>query len=287
MRMGWIGAAGSLSTIIEIDTVTEQLDLDVLLAGVTQPTEVVIINNSTIGSLTPTEPAVLFQAQHVDTTIKLINNGTIIGRGGYGGTGANVYCNSSGCGAGFSGGIGGDAIETFHPVVEIENNGMIGGGGGGGNQGGGSTDGAGTYGDDGFAGGGGGSGAGYGSRSGAPGGVAYLCTNSNFNGTSGGTGTPSGGGAGGLGCGGGADGGNGGTSSVAATNGQSAFLCGGGGGGGWLGAEGGRGGLPSIASGYICKTTYVAPALAGGKAVETNGNTIIWLATGTRYGSFA
>lgn len=61
------------------------------------------------------------------SSIKLINNGVIIGRGGAGG---NSY-NYAGGPVGYAGGNGGPALRA-QAAIKITNNGSIGGGGGGG-----------------------------------------------------------------------------------------------------------------------------------------------------------
>jgi hypothetical protein len=63
--------------------------------------------------------------------VKLINTGTILGRGGTGGDGGY----GDGGVAGTVGGTGGTGVDISTPVI-IENNGTIGGGGGGGGGGG-------------------------------------------------------------------------------------------------------------------------------------------------------
>lgn len=212
--------------------------------------------------------------------VKLINNGYIIGMGGAGG-GTNVK---------ISGEAGGPAISLGINCT-IQNNSYIAGGGGGGRSG------------SGFAGGGGGgAGGGRGGNSlnnglaggagGGPGasgsnGVANYAAASLGGGGGGGRILPGTGGAGGTGstksgwgggagggggcssddpaCGGINAGGTGGGSNSAGAAGANA--CSAGGGGGW-GAAGGRGG-------------------AGGKAVNLNGYTITWTATGTRWGAIS
>ena len=93
--------------------------------------------------------------------VNLINNGTIIGKGGAGGSSANDA-------AGNPGNAGGNAILLQCPV-NITNNGIIAGGGGGG----GANDGGRTYGScaggETFTGQGGGGGAGYSGGSGGSG----------------------------------------------------------------------------------------------------------------------
>jgi len=122
-------------------------------------------------------------------TITIVNNGTVIGRGGEGGRGGAG--NGSYTKSGAPGGAGGNAVYVNYPTT-ITNNGTLagaGGGGGGGYAFGGANQ---------LAGGGGGGGAGYSGGSGGAGGPGTL------GGGSGGTGTLTSGGSGGRGGGGGA-----------------------------------------------------------------------------------
>lgn len=123
-------------------------------------------------------------------TITIVNNGTVIGRGGTGGKGGEGSP-SYGPKNGVPGGAGGNAVYVNYPTT-ITNNGTLAGAGGGG--GGGYAFGGGNE----LAGGGGGGGAGYTGGSGGAGGRGAL------GGGSGGTGTLTSGGSGGRGGGGGA-----------------------------------------------------------------------------------
>jgi hypothetical protein len=118
------------------------------------------------------------------TTLALVNNGTIIGRGGNGGNGGEPG------GSGATSGSGGGPALIAQQAISITNNGTIGGGGGGGGGGAGST-----YGQGGSnSAGGGGGGGGQGVSSGGAG-VSGMTTN----GQPGGAGTLTGAGAGGTG----------------------------------------------------------------------------------------
>jgi len=244
-----------------------------------------------------------------DSIISIINNGYIIGRGGDGARGDAVA----------SAGSGGHAISLNYPV-SITNNSYIAGGGGGG---GGHWLQTYTIG----AGGGGGAGGGSGGLStnytggaggavgstGANGLPASNQANNNAGGGGGGRILPGTGGssqgavvpgpaAGGINLGG-LGGGSGGSGGAAAggpvgaqktavsgaggssnSNGSNASVAGsgtaGGGGGGW-GASGG-----TSAGGGGGTNIYNAPG-SGGKAVNLNGNTVTWIATGTRYGAIS
>ena len=196
--------------------------------------------------------------------IELVNNGTIVGRGGNGGAGGrggtgnpSQYDSTNGS-AGSAGGL----ALTISVPVSIRNNGTIAGGGGGGGGGGGYAVMVGTPKDErwnkyGGGGGGGGQSSSTNSSGGAGGPSIYI------SGGAGGTGTFSA--AGNYGAGG-----TGGT-----TFGQSNR---GGAGGGW-----GSAGSPG--SRYFTGT-YAKPAGGGGGAgPATSGQAnVTWLATGTRLG---
>jgi hypothetical protein len=82
-------------------------------------------------STTTTVPAISVSAFPVGSTITLVNNGQIIGKGGGGGSGASATDFT-----GNAGGIGGNAIGLFTDVFIDNTNGYIFGGGGGGGGGG-------------------------------------------------------------------------------------------------------------------------------------------------------
>lgn len=228
-------------------------------------------------------------------TVAIVNNGFILGKGGNGGT----YTNT---GAYVPPTAGGPAISISRPVYISNNSYIAGGGGGGGSLGG------------------GGAGGGLGGTDGTstiqpnmtPGGaVGSAGTNGSHlvsyspNYTSGGGGGRILPGVGGTGAtitfsqnllsqGGGAGGGGGAMSGMASCIGgtggsgsdtggagwiESPFYVGAGGGGGGWGAAGGAG---YEAADTGSATTF--PGAAGGKAVNLNGNTVTWIATGTRYG---
>ena len=139
-------------------------------------------------------------------TIGIINNGTVKGRGGLGGTGGNATEGAfvSVVGGvtvvpGYEGGSGGTAGPAFRAqfACSVVNNGSFyggGGGGGGGAAGATSLKGVLTR----YGGGGGGGGAGVNGGTGGTGGVASGGDN-NHNGSSGSNGTATAGGAGGAG----------------------------------------------------------------------------------------
>jgi hypothetical protein len=242
----------------------------------------------------------------VGTTLSIINNGFIIGRGGNGVYRAN-------------GTAGGPAMNIGYPVSITNNSYIAGGGGGGGSTGGQNV----TYyiasGGGGAGGGEGGSGIdpGTGGAGGAPGleggyGIFYVNSNGTVGWSAGGgggrilpgvggpativtaplgfsgrkNGAP-GGGAGGAGGVGNLfatsmPGGAGGSANNPGTTGiftSGLGVVAGGGGGGW-GASGGN------SFGTLTGTDYTS-AGAGGKAVNLNGNTVTWLANGTRWGAIS
>jgi hypothetical protein len=139
--------------------------------------------------------------------VALINNGSIVGKGGAGATGTDQNGNR-----GTAGG-GGTALIVSVPITITNNNNIAGGGGGGG--GGGSV----FYTGQGYGGGGGGGGAGFGA--GGAGGYGNTRT-----GSAGGAGSISGGGGGGAGGGGnvGGRGGNGGGWGASGANGSAGSI---------------------------------------------------------------
>ena len=196
--------------------------------------------------------------------IELVNNGTIVGRGGDGGAGGlggvgnTAFNNATPGSAGSAGGL----ALTISVPVSIRNNGTIAGGGGGGGGGGGYAINVGSSKDENwFKYGGGGGGGGQSSStnsSGGAGGAASFQA-----GGAGGTGTFSAAGAFGAG-------GTGGT-----TFGQSNI---GGAGGGW-GSAGGPG------SRYFTGTNAKLGGAGGAAGAATSGQAnVTWLATGTRLG---
>ncbi len=181
------------------------------------------------------------------STVKIVNNGYIIGAGGNGGQAENTNC--TGDPTGFS---GGNAVNlTVTTTIDNTNGYIFAGGGGGGGGGPGRATYPPCY--SGFAGGGGGGGAGNIGGGGGAGGTNEP--NTAFNGTTGSTG--------------GASGGAGGTGYV-----FSGERYGGNGGvGGEYGMPGGTG-----ASGRFLEVVY--PGGSGGsagKAINLNSNTVTWL----------
>jgi len=136
------------------------------VAGITDT--IITINNGVyVYSPSTATPSFSISSFTSGDTVKIINNGTIIGAGGAGGTGANYG------GTGGDGGIGGTALYSRF-ATSVQNNGGIAGGGGGGGGGGytsqtfnsGKSSSTNTY-----AGGGGGGGGGYDAGTGGIGGT--------------------------------------------------------------------------------------------------------------------
>ena len=247
---------------------------------------ILVVNSGVYVYATATnQTALTIGAFDADDTVKIVNNGFIMGAGGNGGVKS-------------AGAVGGPCMSLGNNISLTNNSFIGGGGGGGGSPGGGSFDL--------FSGGGGGAGGGNGGSSsgGIPGGTGGGPGATGTNGgrqngafaSSGGGGgggrimpgvggagsTPSQGGqGGGAGGGGGAytQGAAGGTGGSAGNQGGDVSGGGGspspsGGGGGW----GARGGNGSGSYGF-------GAGGAGGKAINLNGKTITYIATGTIYGA--
>lgn len=244
------GKANQFSFTISSNQTNANLRTLAINAGWNQSSKVVAtINSGVYLSSNDTNVDALTINGSFPGGVQLINNGTIVGRGGAGGNGQGApYTGGS------NGGAGGRALNVA-TAVTITNNGTIAGGGGGG---------AGGY--------------GYYYLTGGKDSVSY-----NYGGGGGGGGkssmTNSTGGSGGTA--GGATfnypgaGGNGGT--------ISAIGSGGSGGAGFyanhMGGNGGQWGAAGV-------STNVLYGGAGGAAVSGNSN-ITWLATGTRLGAIA
>lgn len=240
---------------------TDETDYDVFveLGGPPGPVDVTLTINNGVTVRGNNGPAITTAGLHPDSTISIVNNGTIYGRAGNAGAGgnANIFgefeteCTIWGnVGGGSSGISGGDAISIQIASVEIDNtNGFIfgGGGGGGGGTGWRSSSVITAYGG---GGGGGGRGA-QGSTAGA-GGVATASSfgcgpETTADGAAGTAGTEGAAGTGGL------KGGN--------------FAGDGGDGGDW--GEAGQAGSSGASGGN------------GGYAVRLNGASITWLGGNT------
>lgn len=254
-----------------------------------------------------------------DSVISIVNNGYIIGRGGNGGNSNPVDTFGVTPPAAQA---GGSAINLNYPV-SITNNSYIAGGGGGGRGGysaggggaGGGTGGtafAGTQSQTGGAGGAPGSAGSNGSnitggsydRKGSGGGGGRIIPGT---GGAGGENTAAsmygrggqegGGGGGGIGDdddwsfgggGGGRAGGGTGGSGITGVTGRDGTTTSGGRGWGDPYYNGGGGGGPWGGSGGASDSNANSFAgAAGGKCVNLNGNSVTWVATGTRYGAIS
>jgi hypothetical protein len=142
------------------------------VAGITDVTFVidsgVVVGSSSVGSYAFTVDT----SWNAGDTVRVTNNGTIIGASGNGGTGGNYDVQTNG----YAGSAGGPAVLVQRTVTAWTNtSGTTGGGGGGGGGGVGGAAGGGTK--DGSGGGGGGGGRGYfsgsGGAGGSSGGTAY------------------------------------------------------------------------------------------------------------------
>lgn len=206
------------------------------------------------------------------TTISIINNGSIIGKGGAGGAGGAAFRNFgvNSVNNGTAGGAGGDAIKLGTNNVTIDNtSGNIFGGGGGGGGGGGAIN---NFDDGesfnlGVAGGsGGGAGRSYSASSGASGGAATANVSplTQTNGNSGNNSSDSSAGTGGGTA----------TATYLTTN----AFGGAGGNGGDYGAAGSVGSSGS-GSGATSNSAYGTGGSGGaaGNAISLNGQTVTWL----------
>lgn len=226
----------------------------------------------TVGSTaTPTYAMLVPSAFNPADTVTIINQGTIQGMGGAGGSAATVSTVPSGAGAfpGNPGAGGGSALYVNRPTT-VTNNGTIAGGGGGGGSG------VGIYGpaspkvsNQGSGGGGGGGGAGFNGGGGGAGGAVNPIPGQRSAGSPGGGGSsPAGGGGGSFG-----------PLSPGQTRGGS------GGAGGGRGAGGASGGTALYQGGGGLPGTAGSGAGAGNYIV---GNPFVtWPATGTRQGGVA
>jgi hypothetical protein len=174
------------------------------------------------------------------STITIVNNGRIYGKGGNGSAGATTPGTA---------GAGGNAMSLSYPVSIDNTNGYIFGGGGGG---GGGSRGYNAYA---AAGGGGGGASGPSASSGGAGQNTLM-----EDGSAGASGTTSGGGAGGAG----------------GTYGQ--HTGGRGGSGGTWGAAGARGAEGTTHSTMVYDPAPGGAGGAAGKAIDTNGHAVTWIA---------
>jgi len=296
----------ALSVVLSSNVANTSVNITSLSGYVAGKTDLTItVNSGVYVYSTTTSPALTIGAGNSGDTVKLVNNGYIMGLGGDGvgiGWDGNAYYY-------IAGGAGNAAISTSWPLTVDSNSGYIGGGGGGGGAGLNSVSGGG--------GAGGGSGGmvqvqnnptlsgGAGGSIGNAGGTGTNYASNSLQQTAGGGGRimpgvggaaisvasndsyfpGNGGGAGGggsmsyfnlygllvyLGGGGGGWGAAGGSGSATHTNGGAQAS----GAGGSGGSAGGNGAVANITgSGF----SNFSAGLPGGKAINTNGNTITYI----------
>ena len=181
----------------------------------------VVVGSSSTGTYALNVP----NAFNAGDTVTIVNNGTVIGRGGNGGSGGSGFTNPGG-----GGGNGGNAVYVNRALI-LTNNGTLAGGGGGGGGGGAQNNSSftpkGSPSPSGSGGGGGGGGAGNTAGSGGGGGPSPFGT-----GGSGGGGNTTSGGGGGAGTPGPTPGGPGGSGGGQGANGGGGTTRSGSGGGG-------------------------------------------------------
>jgi hypothetical protein len=254
----------SLFVIYSTSAVNVSLTLSLISGYIAGYSDITVTVNSGIylWASTTGNYGLTFSGGTAGDTLKLVNNGYIIGRGGAASSAA-----------------GGPALNLSYPVT-ITNNGYIAGGGGGGW----------TTGQPGGGGGGGGAGGGNGAtgvNSGGAGGAGGAIGVAGANGTTKGSGLAGAGGGSGGGAGttfvfGGGGGGGGGRilPGTGGAGGGGPKPGGGGGSGGGAGASGGTysggGGGWGAAGGA---------GGAGGKAISLNGKTVAYITVGTVWGT--
>lgn len=113
----------NVNLVISSDTLDYNIFTEV--GSPTDPVNVVLTieENVVVGSSDVTQPALNTGSLPVGSTVEIINNGVVVGMGGYGGDAVWNACQT--------GQDGGTALSISLPVT-ITNNGIIGGGGGGG-----------------------------------------------------------------------------------------------------------------------------------------------------------
>jgi hypothetical protein len=194
-----VGLSGKSRIVVSIGS-TDDFNLFTAAGSPTGPVTVVctISAGAEIGSTSTSTAGFIFgSGWHVGTKIQVINNGTLMGKGGKGATGEGAsVCTPV---AGVNATAGGPAVDASGlpsaGMVDFTNNGTIAGGGGGGGYGGGGCQPPSSVS---WGGGGGGSGRGKTTTTGGPGGPASG-SSQNFPGAAGTSGTSAAAGGGGLG----------------------------------------------------------------------------------------
>src|SRR3989344_1373302 len=138
------GGGSSGNTNFTISSDTSNVNLYVLAGSPsTAGTYTVTINSGiTVGSASAGTAALVSGTWPAGSTVLLINNGNIYGRGGDGGAGGSsssipcgVFCSQYPAGAGGAGGAGGPAMSLSYNITINNTSGNIFGGGGGGGGG--------------------------------------------------------------------------------------------------------------------------------------------------------
>lgn len=247
---------------LTISANTQNYNIRTAAGSPTDPCDVTLTINSGVfvGSTSTGTPALdTGSGWAANTTITIINNGTIAGCGGNAGAGGNGF--GSQAYSGGNGAAGGNALNLQWPVT-IQNTGNIFGGGGGGGGGGGAsyqTQAGYSVNAECAAGGGGGGGEGYNGGSGAaPGQTSY-----NGTGSAGGNGSNTAAGNGGAG-----------GSSMDMNGGVQTDAYGGRGGNGGTWGSMGNNGAPGYGDGtYNAAYGLGGSGGAAGKAINLNGKT--------------
>jgi len=243
---------------IELSVTSDTTDYNIYSSAgsPTAPVDVILTINSgvTISATTTSSVAVSTgSGWDTESTIRIINNGDIRGKGGAGGAGGNGRITTAPyCWPGATGSSGGDSMDIAYDIELDNTNGNIYGGGGGGGGGGGARGNSSDW----ASCGGGGGGGGRCENSTSAAGAGGTADGQARPGSAGGTGSTAGAGSGGAG--GVYDG--------------STFAGGGATGGDW-GASGSTG-TTATATHNAC---VGGSGGAAGKAVDLNSNTITWL----------
>lgn len=245
----WVKKSGVWRLIfraaLKIDISNDAEDLDLFAAAGAPVDQIDVVLTIGLGvsvGSTDTSHAAIYGSQDFPngSTVRIINKGTIIGKGGVGGNGSGRLS------SGYDGHDAGDAIQlSCNTIIDNTYGKIFAGGGGGG--GGGSTDVG--YGGSVGSGGGGGGGAGYGAAAG--GSTTYPDP-----GVTGQPGQP-----------GGSVGGNGGAGGYNVSKGGPWHYAGNGGSGGGFGANGANGGGAQYPGGS---------GGAAGRAVDRNGYALVF-----------
>ncbi len=120
-------------------TISDYVNYDFADLGLIEPRSIILTIEGTVSSLDPSIPALKVGGLPTNSTVTIINNGTIVGAAGRGGAGGSITDGGdwpAQMTPGGNGGNGGVAIYSSMPTIDIDNNGTIMGGGGGAGGGG-------------------------------------------------------------------------------------------------------------------------------------------------------